>query len=75
MFYSLPDHAQYYSEFLATPFLLSATGKETVEVDEAEVSARVLFSKWDLMKLERIVGTRDARRMITAGGDGKFTFV
>ncbi len=56
------------------PFLPSATGKQTIDVDEAEVSSRVAFSKFDYLKLERIVGTSDARRMVT-GEEAKYTFI
>jgi U3 small nucleolar RNA-associated protein 25 len=46
-----------------------------VEVDEGEVSTRVMFSKWDWMKLERVVGTEDARKMVAVGAESVFTFV
>lgn len=43
-------------------------------MDEGEVSSRVLFSKFDLLRLERVVGSADARRMLSSG-EGKFEFV
>lgn len=46
-----------------------------VEVDEGEVSTRVMFSRWDWMKLERVVGTEDARKMVSVGAESVFTFV
>lgn len=53
-----------------------------VEVDESELSAQVVFSKFDLLRLERIVGTKDARRMCGIGkeaegkgSESRFTFV
>lgn len=53
-----------------------------MEVDESELSAHVVFSKFDLLRLERIVGTKDARRMCDLGGargegkaESRFTFV
>ena len=61
VFYAPPDHAQFYAEFLQTPFVVRE-GQEGV--DEEEVSSRVLFSKLDLLRLERVVGSVDARRMI-----------
>jgi len=75
-FYSLPDHAQFYSEFLQTPFLPSKNvqGEAEPEVDEGDISSRVLFSRFDALKLERVVGTINARRML-ASGEGKFEFV
>ncbi|KAJ9102456.1 hypothetical protein QFC21_002856 [Naganishia friedmannii] len=75
VFYSLPDHAAFYPELMAGPFIPSATGKQTVEVDEADVSSRVAFSKFDWLKLERVVGTEAARRMITDRDETRFTFV
>ncbi|WWC63399.1 uncharacterized protein I303_105999 [Kwoniella dejecticola CBS 10117] len=73
VFYSLPDHAQFYSEFMSTPFL-GSKGQGEVEVDEAEVSSRVLFSRFDALKLERVVGSGSARRMLTSG-EGRFEFI
>jgi len=74
VFYSLPEHAQFYSEFLETPFLPSK-GKDgvEVEVDEGEISCRVLFSRFDLLRLERVVGSANARRII-GSGEGKVEF-
>ncbi|WVF67577.1 hypothetical protein IAT40_002335 [Kwoniella sp. CBS 6097] len=73
VFYSLPDHAQFYSEFMATPFM-GSKGKDEVEVDEAEVSSRTLFSRFDALRVERVVGTANARRLLTSG-EGRFEFV
>ncbi|WWC71472.1 uncharacterized protein I206_105430 [Kwoniella pini CBS 10737] len=73
VFYSLPDHAQFYSEFMNTPFL-GSKGQGEVEVDEAEVSSRVLFSKFDALKLERVVGSTNARRLLTSG-EGRLEFI
>ncbi|KAJ9121655.1 hypothetical protein QFC22_002275 [Naganishia vaughanmartiniae] len=75
VFYSLPDHAAFYPELMAGPFIPSATGKQTIEIDEADVSSRVAFSKFDWLKLERVVGTEAARRMITDRDETRFTFV
>lgn len=60
---------------MAGPFIPSATGKQTVDVDEADVSSRVAFSKFDWLKLERVVGTEAARRMVSDRDETKFTFV
>lgn len=75
VFYSLPDHAAFYPELMAGPFIPSATGKQTADIDEADVSSRVAFSKFDWLKLERIVGTEAARRMVSDRDETKFTFV
>jgi len=75
VFYSLPDHAQFYAEFMQTPFLPGRNGQgELVDVDEAEVSSRVLISRFDVLKLERVVGSEDARQML-GSGEGRFEYV
>lgn len=69
VFYTLPEHAQFYAEFLSTPFI----GKDgEADVDPADVRARVLFSRFDVLRLERVVGHADARRMLT--GEARFEF-
>ncbi|GAA5966416.1 hypothetical protein JCM3765_007562 [Sporobolomyces pararoseus] len=91
VFYAPPQHPDYYSEFLSFPFTSTSSlgpGRPLVldpevQVDESELSAHVVFSKFDLLKLERIVGTKDARRMCGIGNNGnegkngetRFTFV
>ncbi|TXT15623.1 hypothetical protein VHUM_00126 [Vanrija humicola] len=76
VFYALPEHAQFYAEFLATPFIPSreaeAAGADA-DVDPAEVSAITLFSRFDVLKLERVVGHDDARRML-ASTEERFEF-
>lgn len=44
-------------------------------VDESEVSVQVLFSKFDLLRLERIVGSKDARKMVGSEEGSRFTFM
>lgn len=75
VFYSLPDHAQFYSELMGTPFLTSKNKLEDeVDVDEAEVSSRVLFSRFDALKLERVVGSENTRRLLKSG-ESRFEFI
>ncbi len=57
LFYGLPDHAQFYTEFLTYPFLDDG-------VDSSDVTCRVLFCKYDWMRLERIAGTEAAASLI-----------
>ncbi|PPR05899.1 hypothetical protein CVT24_006640 [Panaeolus cyanescens] len=57
VFYGLPDHPQYFTELLSFPFLDD-------DVEAGDVSSRVLFSKYDRMRLERIVGTEGAIELI-----------
>lgn len=50
IFYAPPEHAQFYAEFLTFPFLDDG-------VDASDISVKVVYSKYDLMRLERVVGT------------------
>lgn len=85
MFYAPPEHADFYSEYLQYPFLkqqLSGSSKnkpnaeDTEQVLEAgEVSSQTVFSKYDYLRLERIVGSQDARRMCTQEQGERFSFV
>ena len=57
VFYGLPDHAQFYTEFLSFPFLDN-------DVESNDVTCRALFCKYDWMKLERIAGSGKAVELI-----------
>jgi U3 small nucleolar RNA-associated protein 25 len=79
VFYSLPSHAAFYSEFLSMPFVASqgaeARGQLVDdEVDPAEISARVLFSRFDVLRLERVVGREDARKML-ASREARYEYI
>lgn len=50
IFYGAPEHGQFYEEFLTFPFLDEG-------VEPSDVTAKLLYSKYDMMRLERIVGT------------------
>lgn len=57
IFYGPPDHANFYSELLTYPFFKK-------DVEPSEVTCKVLFSKYDAMALERLVGTKEAAALI-----------
>jgi U3 small nucleolar RNA-associated protein 25 len=57
VFYAPPDHPQFYSEFLSYPFLDDGVQAE-------DVTCKVLYSKYDYMRLERIVGTAAVGELI-----------
>ena len=60
VFYGPPDHPQFYTEFLSYPFLDDG-------VDASDVTTRVLYSKYDWLRLERIAGTEGAAELVKRG--------
>lgn len=61
---------------LSFPFNLKEGGDGEPDVDESELSCQVVFSKFDLLRLERICGRDDARKMVGSGADAtRFTFL
>ncbi|KAF9557950.1 digestive organ expansion factor [Agrocybe pediades] len=57
IFYGPPDHPQFFTEFLSFPFLDEG-------VEPSDVTCRVMFSKYDRFRLERIAGTQGAIELI-----------
>ncbi|KAJ3761971.1 digestive organ expansion factor [Lentinula raphanica] len=53
VFYGPPDHPEFYQEYLSYPFLDDG-------IDSSDVSCRMLYSKYDWFRLERIAGTEEA---------------
>lgn len=81
VWYAPPEHAQFYSEVLETPFLpargkdaVPVEGQEEAEVDEGEISALTLYSRYDKLRMERVIGVKGWKEMI-ADGQEKSTFV
>lgn len=64
VFYGLPDHGQFYKEIV--DFLALKLNDQASAAEEATFSCTALFSKYDFLKLERIVGTDRAKKMCTA---------
>lgn len=60
LFYAPPDHAQFYGELLGFPFLDG-------DVEASDVSCRVLYSRLDWLRLERIAGSEGARELVRQG--------
>jgi hypothetical protein len=61
IFYGPPDHAAFYTEFLSYPFLDDG-------VEPSDVTCRVLYSRYDWFRMERIAGTKGARQLIKSSG-------
>ncbi|KAI6032985.1 DUF1253-domain-containing protein [Pisolithus orientalis] len=57
IFYALPEHPQFFSEFLSYPFLDDG-------VDSTDVSCHVMYCKYDWFRLERILGTAGAKSLM-----------
>jgi U3 small nucleolar RNA-associated protein 25 len=57
VFYAPPSHPQFFTEYLSYPFLDDG-------VEASDVTCKVLYSKFDWLKLERIVGTEAGLELI-----------
>jgi U3 small nucleolar RNA-associated protein 25 len=70
VFYGVPENPIFYDE------VVGFVGKsiERAEISRAEASVRVVFSKWERLELERIVGGKRVGRMVGDRGD-VFDFV
>ncbi|KAI6784430.1 U3 small nucleolar RNA-associated protein 25 [Emericellopsis cladophorae] len=71
IFYGLPDNPIFYKE-IAGGYL--GKSEEDMRIEPGQGSVRVMFSKYDVMKLERTVGSKRVGKMIQDRGD-TFDFV
>ncbi|RBQ82700.1 hypothetical protein VDGD_01483 [Verticillium dahliae] len=69
--YGLPENPLFYRE-IAGDYL--AKSEEEMRLEAGQGTVRVLFSRYDVMKLERIVGSQRVGKMIQERGD-TFDFV
>ncbi|KAF8935328.1 rRNA-binding ribosome biosynthesis protein utp25 [Dissophora ornata] len=79
-FYGLPDHPQFYPEMLNLLALPAGTEKSRSKhvgatgLEDRAMSCTALFTKYDLLKLQRIVGTERASSMCKQEGRDLFVF-
>ncbi|KAI1317319.1 rRNA-binding ribosome biosynthesis protein utp25 [Mortierella claussenii] len=85
-FYGLPDHPQFYPEMLNLLALPAAGGGASgteksrskhiaaTGLEDRAMSCTALFTKYDLLKLQRIVGTERANSMCKQEGRDLFVF-
>ncbi|KAG6096796.1 rRNA-binding ribosome biosynthesis protein utp25 [Claviceps sp. LM220 group G6] len=66
IFYGLPENHIFYRE-TAGEFL--SKSEQDLRIEPGQGTVRVLFSKYDVMKLERIVGSKRVGKMIQERGD------
>lgn len=59
--YALPDNANFYRDIVGGYIGSSITSGQ---IDNTHTKVRVLFSKWDAFKLERIVGSARTKKML-----------
>lgn len=69
--YGLPDNPLFYKELVGGNL---ARAEQDLEIDVGGGSVRVMFSKYDVLRLERIVGSQRVGKMIRERGD-TFDFV
>jgi U3 small nucleolar RNA-associated protein 25 len=70
-FYSLPDREKFYSE------MVSFLGDDASDADGTRLSAptaNVAFSAYDALQLERVVGSKRAKKMLAPDANSTFIF-
>ncbi|KAF1814495.1 nucleolus protein required for cell viability [Eremomyces bilateralis CBS 781.70] len=70
--YGIPENPIFYQEFVD-----GYLGRSINEglVDAAETHVRTLFSRWDMLKLERVVGAQRAKKMVMDNTGDTFDFL
>ncbi|OAA42113.1 digestive-organ expansion factor [Metarhizium rileyi] len=71
IFYGLPDNPIFYRE-IAGEYL--GKSEQDLKIEPGQGTVRAVFSKYDVMKLERVVGSKRVGKMIQERGD-TFDFV
>ena len=71
VFYGVPENPIFWAEIVG---FLGLRPSES-EVGGGRGAVRALFSKWDVLKLERIVGTERVKKLVADRGGDTFDFV
>ncbi|CAJ2502568.1 Uu.00g099620.m01.CDS01 [Anthostomella pinea] len=71
VFYGLPDNPVFYRE-IAGGYL--GRSEQDLKIEPGQGTVRVMFSKYDVLRLERIVGSKRVGKMVREKGD-TFDFV
>ncbi|KAI1060093.1 hypothetical protein LB507_011406 [Fusarium sp. FIESC RH6] len=71
IFYGLPDNPIFYNE-IAGGYL--SKSEQDLRLEPGQGTVKVVFSKYDVMKLERVVGSKRVGKMIQDRGD-TFEFI
>ena len=74
LFYSLPEHCHYYSEILNLLEMDGLPAASAAGGGPMHACVSALFCKYDMMQLERIVGSSRAKKMIGTKDSNTFMF-
>ena len=74
VFYGVPENPIFWSEIVGFLGVANVSGNEAAS-GKGKGTVRAMFSKWDVLKLERIVGTDSVRRLVAERGCDTFEFV
>ena len=71
VFYGVPENPLFWSEIVS---LVGRTSEPIKKTSTEAGGVRAIFSNWDALKLERIVGTERIRRLLNDKGGDTFEF-
>ena len=70
-FYALPERAEFFAEFCE---FAAASDARSAQRHASANRATVAFSRLDGMRLERVVGTARAKKMLAPNANSAFVF-